>query len=182
MAPDVTGKLDHLSLEDLFHNQAEAQEQAKAAIGVAAEQAKWYFDLHKSKVPFKIGDKVLLKGHDLHVKVSSAKLATQNYGPYEIIEQLGTVTFKLKLPQSMRVHPVFHSSKFIPYHEDRIGNRQPPKPAPIEVEGHNEWEVEKILNSKVKQGRVCYRLPCTIHFSHCVHLFSFFPFFSFSSV
>jgi hypothetical protein len=37
MAPDVTGKLDHPSLEDLFHNWAVAQEQAKAAIVVAAE-------------------------------------------------------------------------------------------------------------------------------------------------
>jgi hypothetical protein len=49
----------------------------------------------------------------------------------------------------MRVHPVFHASKFIPFHEDKIGDRQPPKPAPIEVEGHNKWEVKKILNSKV---------------------------------
>jgi hypothetical protein len=104
MAPDVTGKLDHPSLEDLFHNRAEAQEQAKAAIVVAAERAKWYFDLHKSKVPFRVEDKVLLKGRDLHVKVSSAKLAAQNYGPYEIIEQPGPVTFKLKLPRGMRVH------------------------------------------------------------------------------
>jgi hypothetical protein len=156
MAPDVTGELDHPSLEDLFHNRAEAQEQAKAAIVVAAERAKWYFDLHKSKVPFRIGDKVLLKGRDLRVKVSSAKLAAQNYGPYEIIEQPGPVTFKLKLPRGMRVHPVFHASKFVPYHEDEIGDRQPPKPAPIEVEGHNEWEVEKILNSKVERGRIKY--------------------------
>ena len=65
MAPDVKEVLDHPSLEDLFRDRTEAREQAKASIALAAERMKWYFDLHKSKVPFKVGDKVMLKGKDL---------------------------------------------------------------------------------------------------------------------
>jgi len=31
-------------------------------------------------------------------------------GPYEILEQIGH-SFKLKLPESIKVHPVFHAKK-----------------------------------------------------------------------
>ena len=117
---------------------------------------KWYYDLHKNDVPFKVGDKVLLKGRDLRVKVSSEKLMAKNYGPYTIMEKVGPVSFRLNLPKQMRVHPVFHASKFIPYHEDEIGDRNPPQPPPIEVEGYEEFEVEKILDSRVYRGWVQY--------------------------
>ena len=156
MAPDVKEGLKHPSLEDIFRDRAEAREQAEASLTLAAERMKWYYDQHKASVPFKVGDKVLLKGKDLKIKNASAKLAAKNYGPYEIIDQPGPVNFKLKLPKSSKVHPVFHASKFIPYHDDKIANRAPTKPGPVEVEGQDEFEVEKILDSKIIRGRVQY--------------------------
>ena len=122
MAPDVEGVLSYPTLEELFENRKEAREQAQASLNMAAERMKWYYDLHKNDVPFKVGDKVLLKGRDLRVKVSSEKLMAKNYGPYNITEKVGPVSFRLNLPKQMRVHPVFHASKFIPYHEDEIGD------------------------------------------------------------
>ena len=117
---------------------------------------KLYYDQHKTDVPFKEGDLVLLKGADLRIKNRTPKLAAKNYGPYKIEKKLGPVTFQLKLPRTHRVHPVFHASKLIPYHKDEIADRNPPEPPPIEVEGHDEWEVEKILDSKVDRGWVKY--------------------------
>lgn len=156
MAPDVKEGLEHPSLANIFQNRVEAREQAQASLVLAAERMKWYYDQHKAEVPFKVGDKVLLKGKDMRIRMSSDKLSAKNYGPYEIIEQLGPVNFKLKLPRQVRVHPVFHASKFILYHEDEIGGRQPTKPPPIEVEGYEEYEVEKVLNSRVYRGWVQY--------------------------
>ena len=98
----------------------------------------------------------MLKGHDLHIREASTKLAARNYGPYEIIEQPGPVNFKLKLPKTLKIHPVFHASKFIPYHNDLISDRNPPKPGPIQVDGQDEFEVEAILDSRVHRGRVQY--------------------------
>jgi len=37
-------------------------------------------------------------------------LAQQMDGPYEILEQIGH-SFKLKLPESIKVHPVFYTKK-----------------------------------------------------------------------
>ena len=87
MAPDMQEGLNHPTLEDLLSDRTEAREQAHASLKLAAERMKWYFDIHKSSVPFKIGDKVMLKGHDLRIQNASTKLAARNYGPYEIIEQ-----------------------------------------------------------------------------------------------
>ena len=140
----------------MFIARQEAQEQAQAALLVAAERMKWYFDQHKQEVPFKVGDHVLIKGKDLRVLVKTPKLAAQNYGPYEITQQLGPATFKLKLPRQMRIHPVFHASKLIPYHVDDIAGRNPPKPQAIEVDGIPEFEVEEILDSRVRYRRVQY--------------------------
>jgi hypothetical protein len=152
MAPDVAGIVHHPSLEEMFNAREEAQEQAKAALTLAADRAKWYFDLHKSEVPFKVGDKVLLNGENLQIKVRTTKLATKNYGPYEILEQLGPVTFKLKLPKSMKIHPVFHALRLIPYHTDTTGSRPTTQHNP-DMEAEEEYTVEKILDSEIMEQR-----------------------------
>ena len=148
MAPDVHGDLTHPNLDEIFKDRKEAREQAQSALVLAADNAKWYFDEHKKEVPFKVGDFVLLKGKNLHAKVQTPKLAAKNYGPYEIIEQLGPLVFKLKLPRSMRIHPVFNARVLLPYHKDTISNRNPDRPPAVEVEGDYEFEVDEILDSR----------------------------------
>ena len=51
-------------LNDLMQKRFEAQEQAKAALKLAAERMKWYYDQGVQNIPFKVGDKVLLNLKD----------------------------------------------------------------------------------------------------------------------
>lgn len=146
-------------LDDWTKLRQEAQDQAKAALVLAAERMKWYYDQGHSDSLFKVGDRVWLDAKDLNLRVPSKKLAPKRVGPYEIIEQLGPVTFKLKLPKHVKIHPVFHASKLVKYVEDEVAGRTRKPPPPIRVGDEEEFEVEQIVDSAPdERGRIMYRV------------------------
>ncbi|KAG9194056.1 hypothetical protein G6011_04091 [Alternaria panax] len=94
---------------------------------------------------FKKGDKVFLSRQNLKTKRPSKKLDNLRVGPFEILEEIGTVNYKLQLPPGMRVHPVFHK---------KLLERAPPDAelaTDIELED-DEYEVEEIRDLQ-KVGR-----------------------------
>jgi len=106
---------------------------------------------------FKIGDHVFVKAAFFRSTRPSKKLSEKNLGPFEIIAQVGSHSFTLRLPESMRaVHPVFHVSQLEPATPNTIPNRIQPPPPPIEIDGEPEYEIEAILDSKIdNRCRTC---------------------------
>jgi len=49
------------------------------------------------------------------------KLSPKYYGPYKVLQKIGTMTYKLELPASSQVHLVFHVSGL----KKVIGNNLP---------------------------------------------------------
>lgn len=71
-------------------------------------------DQHRTERAFQVGDWVFLRlqpyrQQSIHLR-RNAKLSPKFYGPYKVLERIGEVAYKLELPSSSRVHPVFHVS------------------------------------------------------------------------
>jgi len=107
-------------------------------------------DARRSPAPdFKVGDQVFVKAKYFRSTQPSKNLSEKNLGPYPIIAQVGTLSFTILLPNSMRaVHPVFHVSQLEPVTPNTIPNQSQPPPPPIEVDGEPEFEITEILDSK----------------------------------
>jgi hypothetical protein len=75
-------------------------------------------DKHRSEREYQVGDMVYLKLQPyVHTYVAvraNHKLAYKYFGPFEILQRVGNIAYKLKLPESAAVHPVFHVSQLKP--------------------------------------------------------------------
>jgi len=129
------------------------QEEAEAALRKTQEEMKKYADRgRKESEVWKKGDRVLLSTKDLVFKERPSKKLTERYvGPYTIEEVVSSNAVKLRLPSSMRIHLVINVSQIVRYKEQVKGQKKE-EGKPIEVEGVEEWEVEKILNKKKIRG------------------------------
>ena len=59
VGPILVKELLQKDLNDLIYKWQEALEQAKAALTLAVERMKWYYDQKVQSVPFKVSNKVL---------------------------------------------------------------------------------------------------------------------------
>jgi hypothetical protein len=77
-------------------------------------------------------------------------------GPFKIIAQINLISYRLELPPTMHIHQVFHVSLLEPYKKTQIPSQIPPPPPPIETNHDVEYEVEEILDSRLRHRRLEY--------------------------
>jgi hypothetical protein len=93
-------------------------------------------------------DLVWLDARNIKTARPQKKLDWKFLGPYRISAVISPYAYRLELPASMRIYPVFHVNLLRPANSNPLpGQRQDPPP-PVEVEGVEEWEVEDILDSR----------------------------------
>ena len=72
-------------------------------------------DAHSRAVQFEVGDFVYIKLHPYRLrslaKRPNEKLSPRYFGPYKVVQQIGPVAYRLELPSSTTIHPVFHVSQ-----------------------------------------------------------------------
>lgn len=143
------------SAGQFVERKAKTREDAAAALERAADTMKRFYDRTKgTSVEYQPGDKVWLEGTNIRVDRPTPKLAHKRYRPFEVIEKVGSASYRLKLPKSWRkVHPVFNEVLLSPYHPPSFPiQTSPPIPPPDLIEDHLEYEVEKILDCKLYRG------------------------------
>lgn len=103
------------SVASVLVDRDEAIHQLKFHLHRAQQSMKKAADKHCHAVSFAEGDWVFVKlcPHRQHTVACriNPKLSTCYFGPSKILSRVGEVAYKLKLPESARVHPVFHLSQ-----------------------------------------------------------------------
>jgi hypothetical protein len=106
------------------------------------------------------GDDVRLEAKNLVVK-GMRKLLPKQYGPFKVLKCIGQVVYRLKLPDTMKIHDVFHIDLLTPYHEMSSYGTNYIRPPPVMEENDEEYEVEHIRDARRhRRGR---KLQYLIH-------------------
>ena len=130
-----------LTKENLEKAQARQQKQA---------------DKHRREIDFGVGDSVWLSLKTYYKDKPSKKLDSQMAGPCKVLEQVGNA-YRLELPESMRIHPIFSPDKLRRAASDPVPGQVIEPPEPIEIEGEMEWQVEEILASRTSRKTLQYQ-------------------------
>ena len=108
------------------------------------------------------GDKVWLRQKHIRTTRPSNKLDHKQIGLYTILEKVGSRAYKLDLLATVKIHPVFHISLLKPTASIEPSPRHnPPPPPPVVIQEQQEWEVEKVLDSRRQRNQIQYRVKWT---------------------
>src|SRR5258708_29644904 len=120
---------------------------------------KQYYDLNHQVAPeYKVRDKAWLSLQNSSSNCPMKKLDHKWAGPFTITKVISPAAIKLHLsPQEKNIHPVISVSSVHPYVLDEIAEHpQPPQPSPVTINDQEEYEVEEILDSRFRWGKLWY--------------------------
>ncbi|KAJ0969832.1 hypothetical protein J5N97_022709 [Dioscorea zingiberensis] len=128
----------------------------KERLLAAQSRQKSYTDNKRRKLDFQVGDHVFLKVSPTKGVVrfgARGKLNPRYIGPFEVLERVGKVAYRLALPPSLaRVHNVFNVSMLRKYVPDPTHVIQLPSMEFNEDMSYGEWPV-KIIDRKEQNLR-----------------------------
>jgi hypothetical protein len=107
---------------ELVRDTTETVKIIRERLAVAQNRQKVYADNRRRELEFQVGDHVFLKvspGRGIRRFGIKGKLSPRFIGPFEILERVGEVSYRLALPpQLVGVHDVFHISMLKKYVHD----------------------------------------------------------------
>jgi hypothetical protein len=130
------------------------QEQLATDIQFLNERSAAYANKNRSmEPPLKRGDKVYLLRKHIKTKRPSDKLDFKKLGPFKVLEEIGTVNFRIQLPKGSKLHPIFHISLL----EPARGNAPVALDSELQPEHDADvYDVETILDSRKVNNAVQY--------------------------
>ncbi|KAL0561203.1 hypothetical protein IC582_001624 [Cucumis melo] len=153
---------------ELVQSTNEAIQKIRSRMHTAQSRQKSYADVRRKDLEFEVGDKVFLKVAPMRGVLRferRGKLSPRFVGPFEILELIGPVAYRLALPPSLStVHDVFHVSmlrKYVPdpshvvdYEPLEIDENLSYVEQPVEVLAR---EVKTLRNKQIPLVKVLWR-------------------------
>ncbi|GJU35704.1 hypothetical protein Tco_1184058 [Tanacetum coccineum] len=139
----------------------------KEKLKAARDRQKSYADKRRKPLEFEVGDRVLLKVSPWKGVVhfgKKGKLALRYVRPFEILERIGLVAYRLRLPEELNcVHDTFHVSNLknclgnanllVPLNEIKIDKTLRFVEEPIEI---MDREIKSLKRSRIPLVKVCW--------------------------
>ena len=135
-----------ISGPDLIRDTSEKVSLIRKRLLTTQSRQKSYADVRRRSLEFEVGDHVFLKAMPKRGVVrcgKRGKLSPRFIRPFEILERVGTVAYRLALPPSMTgVHEVFHVSML---------RKDTPDPAHV-----GDWgQIEVDTDGTFEEGPMC---------------------------
>ncbi|GJX42861.1 putative reverse transcriptase domain-containing protein [Tanacetum coccineum] len=141
--------------------------QIKHRLQASRDRQRSYADKRSKPLEFQVGDKVMLKVSPWKGVIHFGKRGKLNpcyIGPFKILAKVGTVAYRLELPEKQsRVHSTFHVSNLkkclsdeplaIPLDEIQVDDKLNFIKEPIEI---MDREVKRLKQSRIPIVKVCW--------------------------
>jgi hypothetical protein len=133
------------SVDEFFKRLQGMVTSAVTSIYQANKTAEGYANRSRRDFQFGVGNSVLLSTKYFipeAFRERERKLAAKFAGPYEIIEVIYPVAYRLQLPVRTKAHDLLHASMMKPYHGDENTKRATLPPLPLAMQdGEEEFEI-----------------------------------------
>jgi len=149
----INNEFDSLKAQQFTEELAGVRLIAQDSLKLAQLRYENSYNQNHIPISFEPGDKVLVNIHSLQLpesKGKGAKFTRRFDGPFEVIERVGPVAYRIRLPHSYDIHPVLSIAHLEPYKSTDGNTRIRLERIREDVE---EYEVEEIIAQK----RVKYR-------------------------
>ncbi|GKD88038.1 hypothetical protein Tco_1359192, partial [Tanacetum coccineum] len=137
----------------------------KEKLKAVRDPQKSYADNRRKPLEFEVGDRVLLKASPWKGVIyfgKKGKLAPRYVGPFEILERIGPVAYRLRLPEELSgVHDTFHVSNLkkclvdanlhVPLNEIKVDKTLRFDKEPIEI---MDCEIRSLKRSRISLVKV----------------------------
>ncbi|GJS61678.1 putative reverse transcriptase domain-containing protein [Tanacetum coccineum] len=141
---------------EIIYETTEKIIQIKSRIQAACDRQKSYADVRCKPLAFQVGDKVMLKVSPWKGVIRFGKRGKLNpmyIGPFKVLAKVGTVAYRLELPQQLsRVHNTFHVSNLKkclsdePLNEIHIDDKLHFVEEPVKIMDH---EIKRLKQSRI---------------------------------
>jgi hypothetical protein len=157
----VDAVLDRRGPASSADNHAEHQaalQLAQRSMNTAQVRQAEQVNRRRRDVHLHVGQLVLLSSKNLSWPASVTKKFVPKFlGPFKVLEVVGTVNYRLDLPATLPVHPVFHISLLKPWVESDQELFPSPRdnldhPPPVDRDD-NQYEVEAIVGGPRVRGK-----------------------------
>src|ERR1700744_5422927 len=122
--------------------------QARKAAQEALTRVQQLWIKHCDMPRYKEGDQVWLDGKNLQMQYPTRKFGARRYGPLQVKQVMSPVNYCLELPTQWSIHDVFHTDLLTPYTKTKMHGPNYTRPVPDLIDGQEEYEIEKVINSR----------------------------------